>query len=43
MTSTMQTPMDRTRQGSSRAFALRQPDSVGIDAEGRDVAKESDS
>ena len=41
MTSTMQSPMDRTARRASRAFALRHPDPVRIGVERRVFAKES--
>jgi hypothetical protein len=41
MTSTMQTPMDRTGPRASRAFALRHLNPVGIGLESRGLAKES--
>ena len=41
MTSTMQSPMDRTHCGASRAFAPRPLALVGIGLESRDFVKES--
>ena len=41
MTSTMQTPMDRTGRRASRAFAPRHLDSVGIGLESRGLVRES--